>query len=383
VCFNFTHLLPTRLLHKRQVKPSPRGRHTLNAFGGQVDKLQAMQVFVKVVDGNSFSGAADALGMTRSSVSTIIQNLEAFLKVRLLNRTTRRLSLTPDGAAYYERSAQILADVAETENSLSSRASTPRGKLRVDMPGAIGRLVIVPVLAEFMSLYPEVEIMVGINDRQDDLVLTGIDCSLRVGTLPDSSLVARCLGATQFLTVASPGYLARRGIPKTISDLEKHDVVNFCCSVTGRCLDVGFAVDGRTVSPRWQSRLGSTDSAAHLEFGLQGCGILQLPRFLALQHLNAGNLIELLPHCRPEPLPVHAVYPQSRHLAPQVRAFVDWVIETFAHNELFQTRDSRLSCDLMRVTKGVWTTPANCRPPETGRSVFTRDLIEPQVQKLA
>src|ERR1700761_7100862 len=153
-----------------------------------MDKLQAMQVFTRVVDCNSFSAAADSLNMTRSSVRTIIQNLESYLKVRLLNRTTRRINLTPDGAAYYERCSRILADVEESETSFST-AVAPRGKLKVDLPGSIGRLVIVPALADFHARYPDIDLMLGVSDKHVDLIQEGVDCAIRMGYLPDSTLV--------------------------------------------------------------------------------------------------------------------------------------------------------------------------------------------------
>ena len=182
-----------------------------------MDRLQAMQVFTRVVDTNSFSKAAATLRMTRSSVTTIIQNLEAYLKVRLLNRTTRRISLTPDGAAYYERCTRILADVDDSESAFSAATRVPRGKLKVDMPGTLGRLVVVPSLADFHARYPDVDLMLGVGDRNVDLVRDGVDCAIRMGALQDSTLVARRIGASEFVTAASPDYLARHGMPDTLA----------------------------------------------------------------------------------------------------------------------------------------------------------------------
>lgn len=159
-----------------------------------MDRLQAMQVFTRVVEANSFSRAADNLGLPRTSVTTIIQNLEAHLGTRLLQRTTRRLNLTPDGAAYYERCLRILADIEETESSFRESSQRVRGKLRIDMPGSLGKLVVLPALCEFHERYPEVELMVGMGDKPVDLIQEGVDCVLRVGTLQDSSLVARRVG---------------------------------------------------------------------------------------------------------------------------------------------------------------------------------------------
>src|SRR5476651_933562 len=192
-----------------------------------MDRLQAMQVFTRVVDTNSFSRAADTMDMPRASVTTIIQNLEAFLNVRLLQRTTRRLNLTPDGAAYYERCVRILADIEETESSFANTGKGPRGKLRIDMPGSIGRMIVMPQLCEFHTRYPDIELMVGFGDKPVDLIQDGVDCVIRIGFLQDSGLVARRVGMRQSVTVASPHYLQRYGVPNTIEDLERHIAVNY------------------------------------------------------------------------------------------------------------------------------------------------------------
>jgi len=293
-----------------------------------MDKLQAMQVFTRVVDCNSFSGAADALHMTRSSVTTIIQNLEAYLKVRLLNRTTRRISLTPDGAAYYERCARILAAVEDSETSLST-AALPRGKLKVDMPGSISRLIVVPSLDDFHARYPDIDLMLGVSDKPVDLVQEGVDCAIRMGNLPDSTLVARRIGTSEFVTAASPDYLSRFGEPKSLPQLDAHVAVNYFSRRNGRIMEMNFIVDGEPIEVRMRSKLAANDGDAYLQCGLQGLGLIQVPHFFAARHLQTGCLVEVLGQWRRAPLPVWAVYPHNRHLSPQVRAFVEWVSERF------------------------------------------------------
>lgn len=192
-----------------------------------MDRLQAMQVFTRVVDTNSFTKAAETLSLPRASVTTIIQNLEAFLGVRLMHRTTRRLSLTPDGAAYYERCVRILAEVEETEASFQINNRKPHGKLRVDMPGSLGRLVVIPALNEFRDRYPDIDLQLGLSDRPVDLLQEGVDCVIRVGALQDSSLVARRVGLFEGVTVASRAYLERYGEPRSIDDLADHRAVNY------------------------------------------------------------------------------------------------------------------------------------------------------------
>jgi LysR family transcriptional regulator for bpeEF and oprC len=206
-----------------------------------MDKFKAMQVFTRVVDSNSFAAAADALHMTRSSVSTIVQDLEAYLKVRLLNRTTRRISLTPDGAAYYERCVRILAEVQDSEHSFATPIA-PRGKLKVDLPSSLGRKVFVPALHDFQSRYPDIDLMLGIGDKAVDLVQDGVDCAIRMGPLRDSSLVAKRIGTTEFVTVASPDYLARHGTPTSLGELDTHIAVNY------------FSLDVCTTAIAWSVR---------------------------------------------------------------------------------------------------------------------------------
>lgn len=289
-----------------------------------MDKLQAMLVFTKVVDTKSFAGAADTLSMNRSSVTTLIQQLEAYLKVRLLNRTTRRISVTPDGASYYERCVRVLAEIEETESSFST-ISIPRGKLKVDVPGSLGRLLLVPELHDFHYRFPDIELMLGVGDRAVDLVQDSVDCAIRIGPLQDSTLVARRIGATAFVTVASPAYLRKYGVPLSVDDLERHIAVNYFSN--GRIVQMDFLVDDEPVEVRMPSHLAANDGDAYLQCGLQGLGLIQVPHFLAHPHIEAGELIEVLAPFRPVPYPISVVYPQNRHLSPKVRAFVDWSAE--------------------------------------------------------
>jgi LysR family transcriptional regulator for bpeEF and oprC len=288
-----------------------------------------MQVFTRVVDTNSFSRAADTLNLPRASVTTIIQNLEAHLKVRLLQRTTRRLNLTPDGAAYYERCVRILADIEEAEGEFAHSGRGPHGKLRVDMPGAIGRLIMMPAMCEFHTRYPDIELMVGFGDKPVDLIQEGVDCVIRVGTLQDSSLVARRIGVFQGVTVASPQYLERNGVPLTLEDLEQHSAVNYFSSRTGRIIDMDFVVDGQTIEVKVPGKIAVNDAEAYLSCGVKGAGLIQPPRFMALPHLKSGELVEVLPQWKPLPMPISAVYPHNRHLSQKVRVFVDWAAELF------------------------------------------------------
>ncbi|WP_323120522.1 putative multidrug efflux transcriptional regulator CeoR [Burkholderia alba] len=303
-----------------------------------MDRLQAMQVFTRVVDTNSFTKAAETLGLPRASVTTIIQNLEAFLGVRLMHRTTRRLSLTPDGAAYYERCVRILADVEETEASFQSNNRKPHGKLRVDMPGSIGRLLVIPSLCEFHTRYPDIDLQLGLSDRPVDLLQEGVDCVIRVGALQDSSLVARRIGLFEGVSVASPAYLEKYGEPMTIEDLGQHKAVNYFSSRTGRMIDWAFLIDGKEVEIKMESIVSVNDADAYVTCGIEGFGLVQPPLFMVLPHLRAGTLKEVLPGYKPLPMPISVVYPHSRHLSPKVRVFVDWIAEVFDRCPLLSGR---------------------------------------------
>jgi LysR family transcriptional regulator for bpeEF and oprC len=304
-----------------------------------MDRLQAMQVFTRVVDSNSFSRAADTLDMPRASVSTIIQNLEAFLGVRLLQRTTRRLNLTPDGAAYYERCVRILADIDETESLFHEGSKKPRGRLRVDMPPSLGRLMLIPSLHEFRERYPDIELVLGMGDKPVDLIQEGVDCVLRVGTLQDSSLVARRIGVFQGVTCASPAYLERFGEPRTLEDLPSHSAVNYFSSRTGRVIDMDFMVNGKASEIKIPSTIAVNDAEAYLACGVDGYGLIQPARFMALPYLRSGQLREVLPQWKPQPMPISAVYPHNRHLSSKVRVFVEWVAEMFERCPLLQGQD--------------------------------------------
>jgi LysR family transcriptional regulator for bpeEF and oprC len=299
-----------------------------------MNKFEAMKVFTKVVETGSFTQAANLLDLPRASVSVTIQQLEALLKVRLLQRTTRRVSLTPDGATYYENCVRVLADLEQIENAFSHTGLAPQGKLRVDMPAAIGRMVVMPRIHEFHARYPGIELMVGFSDRHVDLIREGVDCVIRVGHLQDSGLVARRVGMRQAVTVASPAYLRRYGTPHAIEDLEHHLAVNYFRG-TGRMMDFSFDQAGEPVTVKMKGHVAVNDALAYLEGGLDGLGIIQAARFLAQPHLESGALVEILPGLRPVPMPVSIVYPHGRHLPLVARAFIDWAAELFTGNELF------------------------------------------------
>ncbi|MCB5184648.1 LysR family transcriptional regulator [Methylobacillus gramineus] len=296
-----------------------------------MDRFQAMQVFTRVVDANSFTRAADILGLPRTTVTTTIQGLESLLQVRLLNRTTRRLSVTPDGAAYYERCMRILAEVDETEALFRHVTRGPKGRLRIDVPPSIGRLIILPKLCDFYTRYPDVELVIGMSDRPVDMVQEAVDCVVRVGELQDSSMVGRRIGAFQIVTCAAPRYLEQYGEPKTIEDLQHHQAVHYFSSRTGRNMDWDFVVDGEVKEVQLAGKVAVNDAEAYVACALQGFGLIQAARYMVLPHLESGELREVLPQWSPSTHPISVVYLHNRHLSPKVRAFVDWIAELFGN----------------------------------------------------
>ncbi len=230
-----------------------------------MDKLQAMTTFVRVVEAQSFSKAAETLSMPRSSVTTMIKNLERHLGTALLRRSTRRLSLTDAGECYYASCRAILSDIAQAESGLSTDATVPRGRVRADMPGVIGRAIVLPRLREFEQRFPGIELVLGLSDRPADLIYDGIDCVIRTGELTDSTLIARRLGQLGWLTCASPRYLKEHGEPDTVTALSAHRAINYISNATGRPLDWRFNVEGENLTMTMQSRFAVNETEAYLQ----------------------------------------------------------------------------------------------------------------------
>ena len=292
-----------------------------------MDRFRAMQVFLRVVDTGSFTRAAETLDMPRATVTTAVQSLEAHLGVRLLQRTTRRVSVTPDGDAYAARCRLLLEELEQAEAMFSPR-QVPAGRLRISLPSRPARLLIVPALRQFCERYPQVELEISISDRPVDLIQEGLDCALRVGSLPDSSLVARRIGSMAEISCASPDYLARFGTPRTPADLASHQAVNYHAARTGRVLPWEYVVNGQCHEIVLPGTLTVDNAEAYFAAALAGFGLVQVPLYTAAPHLENGELVEVLPAYRPLPSTVSVVYPHSRHLSPRVRVFADWLEET-------------------------------------------------------
>lgn len=302
-----------------------------------MNKLQAMEVFVQVVDAGGFTRAAETLQLPKATVSTLVQSLEQSLQVKLLNRTTRHVSVTADGAAYYERCLRILNDVRDAEESVSRNRASPSGRLRVDASTGVANEILIPALPDFFRRYPDILLELGCGDRPVDLVEEGVDCAIRGGQLGDSSLIARRIGVLQFVTCATPDYLARFGRPTHPRDLlEHHRCINYFSAKTGKTFEWDFARgDERYLIPVPAS-LAVNDSTAYIRAGLAGLGIMQIGSYSLDPHLRTNQLELLLEDWVSTPLPIHVVYPQNRHLSAKVRVFVEWVAELFASSPLLQ-----------------------------------------------
>jgi LysR family transcriptional regulator for bpeEF and oprC len=297
-----------------------------------MNKLQAMEVFVEVVDTGGFTRAAENLQLPKATVSTLIQSLEATLSVKLLHRTTRHVSVTADGASYYERSLRILSDVRDAEESLSRTRLSPSGRLRVDVPTGLAADVLLPAMPDFFVRYPDIQMEMGCSDRSVDLVEEGVDCAVRGGLLVDSNLIARRVGLLNFITCATPGYLERYGVPAHPQDLMQHRCVNYFSSKTGKIMDWDFTRDSERIQVALPGHIAVNDTNAYIAAGLAGLGILQMPNFMLEPMVADGRFVTILDDWTTDPLPVHVVYPQNRHLSAKVRVFVEWVAELFSNH---------------------------------------------------
>jgi LysR family transcriptional regulator for bpeEF and oprC len=291
-----------------------------------------MEVFVQVVDAGSFTRAADMLQLPKATVSTLVQSLEASLSAKLLHRTTRQVTVTTDGAAYYERCVRILSDVKDAEESLSRTRLSPSGRLRVDVPTGLASEILIPALPAFFERYPDIQMELGSTDRPVDLVEEGVDCAVRGGELWDTSLIARRVGVINFVTAASPGYLERYGTPRHPDDLQRHRCVNYFSAKTGKVYDWDFRRGDQKIVVPMRGVIALNDSNAYVHAGLAGLGVIQMTDYLLDQHVAAGRMVQLLPDWISEPTPVHVVYPQNRHLSAKVRVFVEWIAELFARH---------------------------------------------------
>lgn len=293
-----------------------------------MDQIEAMRSFVQVVDARSFTRAAAVLGRHKAKVSDQVAQLERRLGVSLLTRTTRAVVPTQEGLQYARKAASILAQIDEADASLKLPTWNPQGVLKVEVPAALGHLVVMPQVQSFLNQYPRIVLDLSCTDRRSDLVRDGIDCVVRGGLLSDSSLVCRKLCDLEPGLYASPGYLSRRGIPLSPADLHDHDLIGFRNPVAARRADSeSLTRQGQSVLLDMPARLIVTDTETRLQASLAGIGIAYLTNFIAAQHLQAGALVRVLPEWQGQPMPLSLLSPGNRFRTARVRVFMDWLRE--------------------------------------------------------
>ncbi len=290
-----------------------------------MDRFEAMRVFTRIVECRSFTQAADELALSRSSVTDAIKGMEARLGVRLLQRTTRQVKPTLDGEAFYQRCVRIVAELEDAESAFAGMK--PRGMLHVSVHGSLASHFLVPHLPKFLETYPDIRLRFSETDRYADLVREGIDCVLRVGRLQDSELVARRLGAIEQVTCAAPAYLKQHGVPRSLDELEGHNMVGFHSSATGQMLPLEFLVDDKPVERSLPCLMAVNGAETYAAAAAAGLGLIQSPRYRLAAALQQGHLVALLEQHPPPPLPVSVLYPSAKHLSRRLRAFIDWVKE--------------------------------------------------------
>lgn len=290
-----------------------------------MDRFDVMRVFVRVAETGSFTKAADDLQLPRATVSLAVQQFEATIGTRLLHRTTRRVQLTQDGNALLERCRALLADMEEVEGLFRQSPTQVAGKLKVDVPSRLGRMLIAPALPDFFRRYPNIELELGATDRAIDLVREGVDCAIRAGNLQDSSLVARRLTEFEVVNCGSRAYIDAYGRPECIADLATHWAVNYASPTTGRLFPWEYVENGVQKSIAMRSHVTVNNAEMYLACCQSGLGLIQVPEFDKAGYFQSGELIEVMPELRPAPMPVYALYPHRRHLSRRVQAFIDWL----------------------------------------------------------
>ena len=292
-----------------------------------------MHIFARVAELASFTQAAEALGIPKASASTAVQQLETQLGTRLLHRTTRRVQLTQDGQAYYERCKDLLADVDELQSMFQQADGAGlRGRVRIDMSTGMARNVVVPRLPELLARHPGLEVELSSTERRVDVVREGFDCVLRTGAVVDSSLVARPLGLARLVNCASPAYLRAHGTPRSLADLPGHRLVHFVNTLGARSAGFEAVVDGALVLTPMQGALTVNNAEAYMAGCLAGLGLIQVPHLGVVDLLARGDLVEVLPQLAAPPMPLTLMYANRRNLPRRVRTVMDWLAQVVAEH---------------------------------------------------
>jgi DNA-binding transcriptional LysR family regulator len=300
-----------------------------------MNRLDTMQVFVRVAEEASFTRAAESLGVLKATVSVAVQELESSLGTRLLHRTTRKVQMTLDGQAYYERCKELLSELDNLQSMFRQSGEALRGRLRVDMPNGLARLYVIPRLPEFLGAHPQIELELSSTDRLVDPVTEGFDCVLRVGAPRDPQLIARPLGHMTFVNCASAEYLRRRGTPRSLDDLKHHDLIHYVTRFGAKNSGFEYPDGGEYRNLPMSGPVVVNNSDAYNAACLAGLGLIQAPELGVREHLASGALVEVLPNYRPEPMSAWMLYAHRRNLPRRVRIFMDWIAEilhpAFAH----------------------------------------------------
>jgi LysR family transcriptional regulator for bpeEF and oprC len=295
-----------------------------------MDQLLAMRAFARVVEAGSFTRAADSLDVPNATMSKLVQELEAHLGVRLLQRTTRRVTVTPEGQDYYAKATRVLRDLEDIDSSFNAAKAHPRGRLRIDVGGSTARDVLIPLLPDFMARYPDIRIDLGVSDRSVDLIEDNVDCVIRGGPLDSSSLIARYIGDAAMVTCATPEYLKLYGVPAYPDELKNgHRMIAYVSTQSGRAIPFRFERGDEKIEINVERRIGINESNAHLAAAIASIGIVQTFAYAARAALDDGSLVAILRKWRPPPYPFHVVYPQNRHVTHRLRVFIEWLVECF------------------------------------------------------
>ncbi len=292
-----------------------------------MDQLAAIRNFVRIVERGSITGAAVSLGIPKSTSSKLLADLEHHLGAKLLQRSTRSVNLTLEGSDYYERVAPVVLHLADADQAIQQRSANPQGSVRIDVSSSMAHALLIPTLAEFRRLYPEVELAIGVSDRPVRLIEEAVDCVIRVGTQADSSLHMKIIYTDRVITCAAPAYLSARGLPATPQDLAaKHDTIGYFSAATGEAWPLTFTRGERTVQIR-EARISSNDSASCIAMMLSGLGVGQAFRTVIRKHLQDGSLIPVLEDWATTTAPISILYPPNRSLSTRVRVFIDWLTD--------------------------------------------------------
>ena len=293
-----------------------------------MDRLEAMRLYTRIVELGSFTAAADDLNLPRATVTHAIKRLEARLGAQLLQRTTRRVRATRDGETYYGHCLRLLADVDEVETDFREARVQPKGRLCIDLPATLARLLVIPALRDFFARYPQIQLDIGTGDRFVDLVREGVDCVLRIGELGDSGMVGRRVAMLEQVTVASAAYVRRHGLPDALAALQDgHLAVNWVSPTTHRAEPLEFMVGRKRREVVLPGCVSVSGVDAYLGCCEAGLGIAQMPRYRIVDALKSGRLREILPAHPPPSLPMTILYPQQRQMPARLRVFVDWLVE--------------------------------------------------------